>query len=617
MLPHPSIDPAASYHHQKNYPHQLFLDADDPVLSILECAWWSPRSTGLNIISPVDSQDVDYSLSSPTSNPNSHPTPSQDLERERERDTEKERERQAAITRDLDAQLRMWTEAQFPDVTNETFFPSEKDSASRSRHKALNPSLSAPAGQGPHGFPLGVFGGVGGMGHYAHGINDLNFFGNVGQDLLSGGPSNSPLHADTHKDAEVDSPAAAHERAKQQQMQGLHALYAHHHLQTAQPQSMNDFFGWGFNSSSVDALFANENIPGTTTERTTAATEAVVDPFLTLRSHPGSTSASAHPLSMLPPGFGLPPLSTTSNPSGGDGLQPLTVRGTASKDAMLLAQAQAQALSIDPAATSLNHRPQRSASVSTAPRSSVDLDHPSKRPRTHKLLSIAIDRSLNSRDDEDEEMEDEATSPMTPSIHSQAHGSPSKSSGDGTAKMTHPDGTPLTAAEDKRRRNTLASARFRLKKKEREAAMEHKAKELDDKVANLERECESLRKENKWLKSLVVGTAVADEDSIGTLPSLGYGSSSASTADFTAGSGITAAKERRDESELSASNITGLQSAAKGGVIDLDELVRVLKANGAIITGSTAAGDNTPSKAKAGGPTTATGKRKRNGGGAN
>ncbi|KAG8807721.1 hypothetical protein FRC17_004294 [Serendipita sp. 399] len=617
MLPHPSIDPAASYHLQKTYPPQLFLDADDPVLSILECVWWSPRSTGLNIISPVDSQDVDYSLSSPTSNPNSHPTPSQDLERERERDTEKERERQAAITRDLDAQLRMWTEAQFPDVTNETFFPPDKDSASRSRHKAFNPSLSVPAGHGTHGLPLGVFGGVSGMGHYTHGLNDLNFFGNVGQDLLSGGPSNSPLHADTHKDAEADSPAAAHERAKQQQMQGLHALYAHHHLQTAQSQPMNDFFGWGFNSSSVDALFANENIPGSTTDRPTAPTEAVVDPFLALRSHPGSTSASTHPLSMLPPSFGLPPLSTTSNPSGGDGLQPLTVRGTASKDAMLLAQAQAQALSIDPAATSISHRPQRSVSVSTAPRLSVDLEHPSKRPRTHKLLSIAVDRSLNSRDDEDEEMDDEPTSPMTPSVHSKAHGSPSKSAGDGAAKMTHPDGTPLTAAEDKRRRNTLASARFRLKKKEREAAMESKAKDLDDKVANLERECESLRKENKWLKSLVVGTTVADEDSIGTLPSLGYGGSSASTVGFSASSGTAAARERRDESESSASNITGLQSAAKGGVIDLDELVRVLKANGAIITGSTAAGDNTPSKAKTGGPTTATGKRKRNGVGAN
>ena len=70
--------------------------------------------------------------------------------------------------------------------------------------------------------------------------------------------------------------------------------------------------------------------------------------------------------------------------------------------------------------------------------------------------------------------------------------------------------TPVTAAEDKRRRNTAASARFRAKKKEREAAMERKAKDLDDRVLELERECESLRKENGWLKGLVVGATTGD-----------------------------------------------------------------------------------------------------------
>jgi hypothetical protein len=65
--------------------------------------------------------------------------------------------------------------------------------------------------------------------------------------------------------------------------------------------------------------------------------------------------------------------------------------------------------------------------------------------------------------------------------------------------------TPLNAAEDKRRRNTAASARFRLKKKEREAALEKKSKELEMRVTELERECEGLRRENGWLKGLVVG----------------------------------------------------------------------------------------------------------------
>ena len=70
--------------------------------------------------------------------------------------------------------------------------------------------------------------------------------------------------------------------------------------------------------------------------------------------------------------------------------------------------------------------------------------------------------------------------------------------------------TPLTAAEDKRRRNTAASARFRAKKKEREAAIERRAKDLEERVVQLERECESLRKENGWLKGLVVGATTGD-----------------------------------------------------------------------------------------------------------
>ncbi|KAJ7273235.1 hypothetical protein C8J57DRAFT_1317221 [Mycena rebaudengoi] len=72
-----------------------------------------------------------------------------------------------------------------------------------------------------------------------------------------------------------------------------------------------------------------------------------------------------------------------------------------------------------------------------------------------------------------------------------------------------PTTTPVSVAEDKRRRNTAASARFRLKKKEREAALETRAKELETRVNELERECEGLRRENGWLKGLVVGVTGA------------------------------------------------------------------------------------------------------------
>lgn len=70
-------------------------------------------------------------------------------------------------------------------------------------------------------------------------------------------------------------------------------------------------------------------------------------------------------------------------------------------------------------------------------------------------------------------------------------------------------GVGVSSSEDKRRRNTAASARFRLKKKEREAALEGKAKELEGRVNELERECEGLRRENGWLKGLVVGVTGA------------------------------------------------------------------------------------------------------------
>lgn len=77
------------------------------------------------------------------------------------------------------------------------------------------------------------------------------------------------------------------------------------------------------------------------------------------------------------------------------------------------------------------------------------------------------------------------------------------------------DDLPPGSSEDKRKRNTAASARFRMKKKEREAALETKAKELEGRVNELERECEGLRRENGWLKGLVVGVTGAAQQQQG------------------------------------------------------------------------------------------------------
>jgi hypothetical protein len=65
------------------------------------------------------------------------------------------------------------------------------------------------------------------------------------------------------------------------------------------------------------------------------------------------------------------------------------------------------------------------------------------------------------------------------------------------------DDSRMAADEDKRRRNTAASARFRVKKKQREQALEKSAKDMSDKVQLLEARVNQLEMENKWLKGLI------------------------------------------------------------------------------------------------------------------
>ncbi|KAI9484353.1 hypothetical protein BDB00DRAFT_856096 [Zychaea mexicana] len=58
--------------------------------------------------------------------------------------------------------------------------------------------------------------------------------------------------------------------------------------------------------------------------------------------------------------------------------------------------------------------------------------------------------------------------------------------------------------EDKRRRNTAASARFRAKKKVREQAMEQTVKDMAEKSEKLEERVQSLEREIKWLRTLLI-----------------------------------------------------------------------------------------------------------------
>lgn len=69
--------------------------------------------------------------------------------------------------------------------------------------------------------------------------------------------------------------------------------------------------------------------------------------------------------------------------------------------------------------------------------------------------------------------------------------------------MTVEEASLHAAEEDKRRRNTAASARFRVKKKMREQALEKTVKETTDKNNALEVRVTALELENQWLKNLI------------------------------------------------------------------------------------------------------------------
>lgn len=59
------------------------------------------------------------------------------------------------------------------------------------------------------------------------------------------------------------------------------------------------------------------------------------------------------------------------------------------------------------------------------------------------------------------------------------------------------------AEEDRRRRNTAASARFRMKKKQREQTLEKSVRETTERNAALEARVAQLEMENRWLKNLL------------------------------------------------------------------------------------------------------------------
>ncbi|KAF2730322.1 hypothetical protein EJ04DRAFT_567823 [Polyplosphaeria fusca] len=75
---------------------------------------------------------------------------------------------------------------------------------------------------------------------------------------------------------------------------------------------------------------------------------------------------------------------------------------------------------------------------------------------------------------------------------------------DSTSSAQSEDPIAVEADEDKRKRNQAASARFRQKKKQREQQMMEQSREMVDKTKKLENEVEGLKRENTFLKRLLV-----------------------------------------------------------------------------------------------------------------
>lgn len=66
--------------------------------------------------------------------------------------------------------------------------------------------------------------------------------------------------------------------------------------------------------------------------------------------------------------------------------------------------------------------------------------------------------------------------------------------------------------EDKRKRNTAASARFRIKKKQREQSMEKTVREMTEKSTGLEDRVKELELEIKFLRGLLIEKKQEDKD---------------------------------------------------------------------------------------------------------
>ncbi|EPT04409.1 hypothetical protein FOMPIDRAFT_43818 [Fomitopsis schrenkii] len=100
-----------------------------------------------------------------------------------------------------------------------------------------------------------------------------------------------------------------------------------------------------------------------------------------------------------------------------------------------------------------------------------------------------------------------------------------------------PGEDPVVVAEDKRRRNTAASARFRIKKKQWTLNLERTISDLSGRVQELEMEAAELRRENGWLKEIVMLKSKQNAQAVAAGEAGTSASASSSQPDLTDASG--------------------------------------------------------------------------------
>lgn len=120
----------------------------------------------------------------------------------------------------------------------------------------------------------------------------------------------------------------------------------------------------------------------------------------------------------------------------------------------------------------------------------------------------------------------------------------------------------MAAEEDKRRRNTAASARFRHKKRLREQILEKTAKEMTAKSEILEVRVRELEMEIKWLRGLIVEKDSRMLESLPATTSALSASSSSATSVSTASSG-SASSASLSSSLPSMSSLSSLRGSTK------------------------------------------------------